>query len=348
MQSPQQRPRWFERLGYALPKLDRDARKDLLERVEVGSYGGIDYLVMMVLSSGLASLGLLEDSTTVVIGAMLVAPLMGPLLGAGLALAQGNLLLYRKSIGVALLGLSVGFAVSMLIGFLNPGFEPSLEVEARGNPDILDLGVAILSGFVAAYALGRPGLANTLAGVAIAAALVPPLCVVGIGLTNGQPMVAANSAILLLTNLVAIILSAAFAFMLLGVSGIKMGGKTGSGAHNWAQQTMLILMMVAVILLLPLLTNVVEQKRRGQNKPLTYPVAAHVQEEVEAYLDTIPDVSLITIARVSVEPSSAVNILLAAEGKLPVGLKDELTSLVRKVRGGNPTVRVIALQEVRE
>jgi len=348
MQSPQQRPRWFERLGYALPKLDRDARKDLLERVEVGSYGGIDYLVMMVLSSGLASLGLLEDSTTVVIGAMLVAPLMGPLLGAGLALAQGNLLLYRKSIGVALLGLSVGFAVSMLIGFLNPGFEPSLEVEARGNPDILDLGVAILSGFVAAYALGRPGLANTLAGVAIAAALVPPLCVVGIGLTNGQPMVAANSAILLLTNLVAIILSAAFAFMLLGVSGIKMDGKTGSGAHNWAQQTMLILMMVAVILLLPLLTNVVEQKRRGQNKPLTYPVAAHVQEEVEAYLDTIPDVSLITIARVSVEPSSAVNILLAAEGKLPVGLKDELTSLVRKVRGGNPTVRVIALQEVRE
>ena len=95
---------------------------------------------------------------------------------------------------------------------LNPGFEPSLEVEARGNPDILDLGVAVLSGVVAAYALGRPGLANTLAGVAIAAALVPPLCVVGIGLTNDQPAVAANSAVLLLTNLVAIILSAAGAF----------------------------------------------------------------------------------------------------------------------------------------
>jgi uncharacterized hydrophobic protein (TIGR00271 family) len=299
---------------------------------------------MMVLSSGLASLGLLEDSTAVVIGAMLVAPLMGPLIGAGLALAHGNLVLYRNSIGVAILGLLVGFAVSVVVGLLNPGFEPSLEVEARGNPDILDLGVAVLSGFVAAYALGRPGLANTLAGVAIAAALVPPLCVVGIGLTNDQPVVAANSAILLLTNLVAIILSAAGAFSLLGIRGFSTKG----GVKSWVRSTFLILIMVSVILLLPLLSNVAEQKRRGVNKPLTYPVAAHVQETVEAYLGSLPGVTLITIARVSVEPTSAVSILLATPGKLPVGIKDELTRLVREVRGGKTTVRVVVLREVRE
>ena len=344
MQSPNNIPRWLERLGYTFPTLQRDDQKALFGRVKAGAHGGVDYLVMMILSSGLASLGLLEDSTAVVIGAMLVAPLMGPLIGAGLALAQGNLVLYQKSVGVALLGLSVGFAVSVLMGSLNPGFEPSLEVEARGNPDILDLGVAILSGFVAAYALGRPGLANTLAGVAIAAALVPPLCVVGIGLTNDQPMVAANSAILLLTNLVAIILSAAFAFSLLGIRGIKVS----STKNVWVRKTLLVLMMVAVILLLPLLTNVAEQKRRGQNKPLTYPVAAHVQEEVEAYLQTVPDVSLITIARVSVEPTSAVNILLATQGKLPTGIKDKLTGLVREARGGTPTVRSVALHDVLE
>jgi uncharacterized hydrophobic protein (TIGR00271 family) len=338
------RPRWLERLGYQLPPLERDDRKALLERVEAGAQGGIDYHVMMVLSSGLASLGLLEDSTAVVIGAMLVAPLMGPLIGAGLALAQGNLALYRKSVGVALLGLLSGFAVSVMMGLLNPGFEPSIEVEARGNPDILDLGVAVLSGFVAAYALGRPGLANTLAGVAIAAALVPPLCVIGIGLTNDQPVVAANSAILLLTNVVAIILSAAGAFILLGVR----GRKTKRPINRWARSAFLVLTMLAVILLLPLLSNVVETKRRGQNKPLTYPVAAHVQEEVEAYLDAVPGVHLVTIARVSVEPASAVSILLAVPGKLPIGLKDELTRLVWDVRGGRPTVRIIALREVTE
>lgn len=325
--------------------MDRDNRKALVERVQSGAHGGVDYHVMMVLASGLASLGLLEDSTAVVIGAMLVAPLMGPLIGAGLALAQGNLVLYRDSIGVALLGLLVGFAISVLMGLLNPGFEPSLEIEARGNPDILDLGVAVLSGFVAAYALGRPGLANTLAGVAIAAALVPPLCVVGIGLTNGQPAVAANSTILLLTNLVAIILSAAGAFSLLGIRGTE---KAKSGVKSWVRSTFLVLLMLSVILLLPLLSNVAEQKRRGQNKPLTYPVAAHVQAAVESHLDSVPGVTLITIARVSVEPTSAVSILLATSGILPSGTKDKLTHLVHKERGGNPTVRIVVLKEVQE
>jgi uncharacterized hydrophobic protein (TIGR00271 family) len=335
---------WSGRLGHPLPTLEREDRKALVARVEAGAIGGIDFNVMMALSAGLASLGLLADSTAVVIGAMLVAPLMGPLIGAGLAIAQGNLLLYRNSLGVALLGLLVGFAVSIAMGLLNPGFEPSLEVEARGNPDLLDLGVAILSGFVAAYALGRPSVLNTLAGVAIAAALVPPLCVVGIGLTNDRPFVAVNSAILLLTNLVAIILSAASAFFLLGIKTTD----TSNRYVGWVRRAVIVLVMLAVILLLPLIINVAEQKRRGQVRPLTYPVASHVQEAVLEYLDSVPGVTLITIARVSVEPASSVSILLSASDQLPAGLKEELTLLVRDVRGGDPDVRIIALREVQE
>ena len=341
-ESDNETPRWFERMGYSFPRLEREDRKALVERVEAGAKGGVDFHVMMALSSGLASLGLLEDSTAVVIGAMLVAPLMGPLIGAGLALAQGNLALYRSSVLVALLGLLLGFSVSVLVGVLNPGFEPSLEVEARGNPDILDLGVAILSGFVAAYALGRPGVANTLAGVAIAAALVPPLCVVGIGLTNDQPMVAVNSAVLLLTNLVAIILSVAGAFILLGMRAASSAGTVSV----WARRATMVMFMIAIVLLLPLVSNVVEQKRRGQVKPLTYPVAAHVQEAVEEYLAAVPDVKLISIARVSVEPASSVGILLSVTDTLPAGLKQDLTELVHDVRGGDPDVRIIALREV--
>ena len=103
----EQRPQkitWWARLGYSLSTLAREDRKALVARVEAGASGGSDFRVMMALSSGLASLGLLADATAVVIGAMLVAPLMGPLIGAGLAIAQGNLLLYRNSIGVGLLG----------------------------------------------------------------------------------------------------------------------------------------------------------------------------------------------------------------------------------------------------
>lgn len=334
----------LQRIFDRLPTLERDQRKALLERVEEGARSDSDYHVMMLLSSGLASLGLLEGSTAVVIGAMLVAPLMSPLIGAGLALAQGNLLLYRRSIVVTLLGLFTGFAVSVAMGFMNPGFEPSLEVEARGTPDILDLGVAILSGFVAAYAFGRPGVANTLAGVAIAAALVPPLCVVGIGLTNDRPFVAANAAILLLTNLVAIILSAAGAFKILGIR----GSGTSGGLKHWVPQTFLVLFMVALVLLLPLMSNVAEQKRRGQTKPLNYPVAAHVYEAVAAYLETVPGMTLVTIGRVSMEPASSVSIMLAATGKVPPGIKARLTHLVHEVRGGDPIVRIIVLREVEE
>ncbi len=159
-----------------------------------------------------------------------------------------------------------------------------------------------------------------------------------------QLPVAANSAILLLTNLVAIILSAASAFMLLGIR----GEATGTGVSTWVRRVMVALVMLMVILLLPLVGNVVKQKRQGQTRPLTYPVAAHVQDAVTSYLDTVPGVTLITIARVSSEPASAVSIMLAAQESMPVGLKDELTRIVQEVRGGNPSVRIIALREVGE
>lgn len=343
--SSSSRRRWLDRIGYPLPVLERADRLEVLKQVEAGAQGGADYLVMMVLSSGLASLGLLQDSTAVVIGAMLVAPLMGPLIGAGLGLAQGNLVLHRKSILVALQGLLVGFLMSVGIGLVNPGFETTLEIEARGNPDIFDLGVAVFSGFVAAYAIGRPGLKTTLAGVAIAAALVPPLCVVGISLTNDRPDIAANSAILLLTNVVAINLSAASVFALLGFLGAN---KNKGGAKRWVLRALVTSGLLLTLLLLPLLGNFIEGKRLGQNKPLVYPVSAELQENVEDYLRSVPGVSLLTIARAGVEPRSSVSILLTSSGGVPKDIKGELIRLVMEAHGGDPDVRIVVLREVLE
>jgi uncharacterized hydrophobic protein (TIGR00271 family) len=199
------------------PPLDRESRVELLERITEGAKISKDYIMLMFLSTALASLGLLQGSTAVVIGAMLVAPLMGPLIGAGMGITQGNALLFRVSLKSVLAGIASGFVVSLLIGFLNPGFEPSLEIEARGEPDLLDLGIAFLSGFVAAYAFANTKLASSIAGVAIAAALVPPLAVVGVALTIGQPIISLNASLLLATNIVAIILGASVAFRILGL-----------------------------------------------------------------------------------------------------------------------------------
>ena len=137
--------RWYSRISEHFPNLDRDERLHLVHRLEQGAQANIDFIVMMILSTSLASLGLLADSTDVVIGAMLVAPLMGPLIAAGYSLVQGNLTLFRNSMTVTGVGLAIGFAASLIFGALYIGFEPTLEIEARGKPDLLDLGIAAFS-----------------------------------------------------------------------------------------------------------------------------------------------------------------------------------------------------------
>ena len=108
MKESPERPCLRDRFYDLFPTLERGERKQLVERIAVGAEGGVDFIMMMLLASALASLGLLEGSTAVVIGAMLVAPLMGPLVAAGFALTQGNLRLFRDAIAVCGLGIVIG------------------------------------------------------------------------------------------------------------------------------------------------------------------------------------------------------------------------------------------------
>jgi uncharacterized hydrophobic protein (TIGR00271 family) len=336
------KPRLKQQIFDFFPTLDRSERKELVGRITLGADGGVDFIVMMLLAATLASLGLLQGSTAVVIGAMLVAPLMGPLVGAGLALAQGNLKMFRSALQVTGLGIIIGLAASLFFGALNPGFEPSMEIEARGDPDVLDLIIAFASGMVAAYAMGRPNVSGTLAGVAIAAALLPPLAVVGIGLTNSQPMIAGFAAILFATNLVAIILGAALIFRLLGMR--SKGGETG--APVWVRRTTMLFSLVAVILAAPLLINALEKNRVGQVRPATYPVSSVVRKAVQEYISHNPALQLIMMARDSIEPETGIFITLVTAGALRPGIKDELVQLIRAARGdAKANVRVFIFLE---
>lgn len=341
-----EKPGLRERFYALFPTLERGERKQLVERIAVGAEGGVDFIMMMLLASALASLGLLEGSTAVVIGAMLVAPLMGPLVAAGFALTQGNLRLFRDAISVCGLGIIIGLGASLFFGALNPGFEPSMEIEARGNPDVLDLVIALASGMVAAYAMGRPNVAGTLAGVAIAAALLPPLAVIGIGLTNDRLFVAGNAAILFATNLVAIILGASLVFRLLGLH--RSEGSTSS-APRWVRRVTLTLALLAVILAMPLLVNVLEKSRSGQMRPATYPVAVDVRRAVGRYLAGHPSLRMIEMARQSIAPEAGITVVLTTAGALPVGIKDELKQVIRSARGNaSAIVRVFILLEAPE
>ena len=177
-----------------------------------------EFLLLTVLASTIATLGLITDSAAVIIGAMLIAPLLSPIMAIALgALGGRSHLLLRASItlgaGVAL-SLAVSFAVAWLA--LRMPFNVlatiPLEVTSRTHPGPFDLAIALAGGAAASYALVRMKGAAALFGVAIATALVPPLCTVGIGLALGDAGIWMSSGTLFATNTVAIIASATIVF----------------------------------------------------------------------------------------------------------------------------------------
>jgi len=341
MSNPQTPSDDLERDGFLsqwLPRLQREERRELSLRIAAGAVGDADFVIMMSIAAALASLGLLQGSTAVVIGAMLVAPLMGPLVASGLALVQGNLLLFRMALAVSGLGVGLGFVISLLVGLANPGYEPSMEIEARGLPDLMDLGIAFASGMAGAYAMGRPKVASTLAGVAIAAALVPPLAVIGIALTNDRPWIAANATILLVTNLVAIVLGAATIFRLLGV---RVHTDEDKGPA-WAQRAVLVLVLFAVLLSAPLFLNILEGRREGRARPLLYPTAPHVRSAVQEYVDRWPGIRLVMIGRSAVE--GGLGVIVASDASVPRHFDSELREVIREVRGDDPRIGIFALR----
>ena len=322
------------------PKLNRGDRISLIELFEKSAEWNIDFIVMMALATALAALGLLQNSTPVVIGAMLVAPLMSPLIGSGFALVQGNLDLFLDSMKAMSYGVICGLLISFLLGFCTMEYDLTLEVMARGNVNILDLLVAFLSGMAAAYSMGRPELFATIAGVAIAAALVPPLAVIGIACASGVYWLAGASAVLLITNLVAIILGAALVFRCLGVHGAVVDSKM----PPWASRVSILLLLVAGMLIYPLAGRAQKQALLGQTRPHTYPASLKVRKAVQDRVDQEKDIQVLAVARVGVEPEHGINIVLVSKRDIPKNLSKDLDATVDNTLEENIKVRVAILK----
>jgi uncharacterized hydrophobic protein (TIGR00271 family) len=261
---------WFD---MRVPQLTRQERINLFERLESGSRWDFDFLALMSLSTVIAALGLIQNSTAVVIGAMLVAPLMTPLIAAGVTLVQGNLRLMRQALRSVGYGFMLAVGLGLLAGLCAPVRELTRELAARGSPNILDLGIAFFSGVAAAYALARPGLSAALPGVAIAAALVPPLATVGISLAFGEGANALGAALLFATNVIVIVLGAAFAFHACGVHGSVENGRR----RLWSRRATLFLIVVAAGLSLPLGSVVVSRAIEHYSR-------IHISESIRAEL----------------------------------------------------------------
>jgi uncharacterized hydrophobic protein (TIGR00271 family) len=216
-----EKPSWFRKLVKPLPP---DKRKDIIDEITPAASPGFDFFLLVVLSCSIATLGLITNSPAVIIGAMLVAPLMSPIIGIGLASITGNATLLRNAFSALLRGALLAVALATLMTLINnqlPFFsiqELPQEVLARTRPTPIDLVIALAGGVAAAYALTQPNLSAALPGVAIATALMPPLCAIGIGIALNRWDVAGGATLLFITNTITIAFAAVLVFFLRGFS----------------------------------------------------------------------------------------------------------------------------------
>lgn len=300
--------RWVERVRRMLPSLSRDERKDLYQRLERSGVFSVDFMIMLAISTAIAALGLIQNSTAVVIGAMLVAPLMTPLIAIGMALAQHNYQLFRSALQASAAGIAAALLVATLLGALSPWGDLSAEVVARGSPNLFDLGIALLSGIAAAYALARPGLAGTLVGVAIAVALVPPLAAVGISLAHREYAVSLGALTLFTTNFFAIILGAALVFRF-----FARNAERAEPRPQWVRSSAALFGLGLLTIILPLVHNLTAQTHEGVHRPYARPLPPGLRAELQQLVGATPGVKLVQMAHSDIEHGFGIQVILASD-----------------------------------
>jgi len=266
----------------------------------------IKFACLLVLAASIATYGLLGDSLAVVIGAMIVAPLMLPIMGLAFSISIGD---RRKIINTLLISLA-GIAMAVGVGFVlalpiaqvtQP--EAIQQIMNRTSPHLLDLMAALATGLAGAFALSRLDVSDTLPGVAIAVSLVPPLANVGILLALGRPELAFGSLLLFVTNYVAILLTGSLVFMVMGFRQAAL-----SPFDVRARQRSLMIAFVALLVI------IIPLSATSYQLIVTNKVSAQIYALGQAWLKG----SGYRLMSVDAETTDrSVNLLLMGDGELP-------------------------------
>ena len=210
--------------------------KELYDIRIASSKPSLGFFLLLICSAVIATLGLISNSTAVVIGAMIVAPLMNPILSLAFGLSIADNKLVKRSAITVVIGVATVISTAWLFASVFGASEVNREIAARTAPNLIDLVIAVAAAIAGAFTLTRDRLSNSIAGVAIAVALVPPLCVSGIGLGLGPEMVAVfgrgtvagltnqvseGSFLLFLANLIGITVASLLVFMVQGYGSLR-------------------------------------------------------------------------------------------------------------------------------
>ncbi|MFW2372219.1 MAG: TIGR00341 family protein [Gammaproteobacteria bacterium] len=203
--------------GKPAKKSTTTSREALYDTVSKNAVLDSNFIVLVILSTLVAAIGLIKNNVAVVIGAMVIAPLLGPNLALGLGTALGDMELMRKALKTNLAGVALAIGISIILGLTWPFEISSPELLSRTDVGLDSLALALASGAAAALSL-TTGLSSVLVGVMVAVALLPPAATFGLMLGHGQYQLAMGAALLLVANVVCVNLATKIVFMVKGIS----------------------------------------------------------------------------------------------------------------------------------
>lgn len=281
-----------------------------------------NYTVMLLLATVISTYGVTSDSTATVIGAMLVAPLMTPIMGATLALVTGKEARAVKSVVLVIISVVAVIGLSALLSFPISivDFENNGEITSRVAPGLSTMAVALAAGAAGAFATSRKSVGDSLPGVAISISLVPPLSVVGIALAHGEYQDAFGSFLLFFTNFLAIILAGSVVFWMSGANALKLT----EGQVAARKRAYIVAIISSIVVLLMLATTSIQAVRNSRQNNMA-------QTAVQEWLgDSDYDTMSITVGH------PAVTVTVAGTGDLaPV---EELAQALSRNMGSDVSV----------
>jgi uncharacterized hydrophobic protein (TIGR00341 family) len=225
------------------------AREVLYSAVEKDVRLDLNYLVLVALSTVVAAIGLVENNVAVVIGAMVIAPLLGPNLALALGTALGDAALVRKAVATGAVGIALAIGLSIVLGALWPFTVMSAELLARTDVGLSSVALALAAGAAAVLSL-TTGLPSVLVGVMVAVALLPPAAAVGLTIGHGRLDLAAGAALLLAVNVVCVNLASKLVFLLRGIRPRTWWEKEKARRANVTYLVIWALTLVALVLLI--------------------------------------------------------------------------------------------------
>ena len=224
-----------------------NTREEIISQVEKGAQLDSNYVLLVVLSAIVAAIGLLENNLAVIVGAMVIAPLLGPNIAFSLGTSLGDKSLVIESLKAIFTGIALAILVSFLIGLVWPGDFDSFELLDRTDVDYSGTAIALASGAAASLSLVS-GVSSVLVGVMVAVALMPPAVTIGLMLSTANISLAMGAMLLLAVNIVCVNLSAKLVFLLRGIK-----PRTWVEAHK-AKQSRLLYISIWIALLILLIT----------------------------------------------------------------------------------------------